>query len=627
MSVRKPAVWLLVALFGAILQPLHASTRVEDLLDRAEQSRSVDPDAFNGLLKQLDEASAEATAGQAERLAYLHAYADIYAGRYDQAIGKAQRILAASPSIGMQVRAQALVVNGYALSRRFAEGLRALDRLYAVMHKAPGGEPRQHALLAAANLYNQVGQYRLGLRDVGELLRELGPGPSRAHCFASELQLELNQNLGNAVAKEQVDAVVGECASLKEGIVVNLARTLLAKQLARESKYEEAIGLLESILPEAKATRYPRLISDVYSLLGEFHMQLGNTAVAASHAASAVAQASSGAELLPLVRAHKVLYQVAAERGSWEDAFQFYRRYAEADKAYLSDVNARELAYQIVRQETQQKTQEIALLNQQNRVLQLQQQVDRQSAANTRTLMLMLMLLTGVIGYWAYRVKRMEQTLRHRAEVDALTGICNRQHFTARAEKTLLDCGRAGEEVGLIMFDLDHFKSINDRFGHRAGDWVLQRVAQVCRDLSRQVDYLGRIGGEEFAFLLRGQDARGATRLADDCRMRLAAIDTGETGFSFPVTASFGVTSTALSGYGLASLLSHADKALYRAKHEGRNRVCVYLPEEVPWQPATLPSVAEPTAQPEPAATGAAHDQDGQPAPPAGPPHLRIVPK
>ena len=129
------------------------------------------------------------------------------------------------------------------------------------------------------------------------------------------------------------------------------------------------------------------------------------------------------------------------------------------------------------------------------------------------------------------------------------------------------------------MFDLDHFKAINDTYGHGAGDWVLRQVGRICASHCRKIDYIGRLGGEEFAVLLHGLDLPAASRLAEDCRARLAQIDTRESGYVFVVTASFGVTSSAQSGYDLSRLLSHADQMLYSGKRSGRNRVHAYTGE------------------------------------------------
>jgi diguanylate cyclase (GGDEF)-like protein len=135
------------------------------------------------------------------------------------------------------------------------------------------------------------------------------------------------------------------------------------------------------------------------------------------------------------------------------------------------------------------------------------------------------------------------------------------------------------EAVSLLMFDLDYFKTINDNYGHVTGDWVLKRVASVCGELCRGIDHLGRIGGEEFAILLHGYDLKAATRVAEDCRVRLSRIDPLPSGYTFPISASFGVSSSSTSGYDLDKLLSHADQMLYRAKREGRNRVRTYVPD------------------------------------------------
>jgi diguanylate cyclase (GGDEF)-like protein len=216
------------------------------------------------------------------------------------------------------------------------------------------------------------------------------------------------------------------------------------------------------------------------------------------------------------------------------------------------------------------------LLNRQNEVLQLQQRVQEQSAQNSRLLVLMLLLLLASIAFWAYKTKRVQVSLRRLAETDALTGISNRHHFNERAAATLSRSARLGEDAALVMFDLDRFKSINDHFGHGVGDWVLQRVVEACATARRDVDWFGRLGGEEFALLLVGADGAEAVRVADECRRCIAAIDSRASGHAFTITASFGISTTALSGYDLTRLLTHADHMLYRAKRGGRNRVWLY---------------------------------------------------
>ena len=277
-----------------------------------------------------------------------------------------------------------------------------------------------------------------------------------------------------------------------------------------------------------------------------------------------------------MVSAYHTLYQISAAREKSTQALEYYKLYAEADKAHQSDVKARELAYEIVRNETQQKNKEIELLQRNNQLLRLRQTLDRENAQKARLGTIFLLILLAGIGFWAVQVKRHHRQLQQLAQTDSLTGLGNRHFFTQMSEKALVDAARAGEPASLVMFDLDHFKAINDTYGHGAGDWVLKQVGKTCAGHCRKIDYLGRIGGEEFAVLLSGIDLASATRIAEDCRVQLARIDTRECGYSFVVTGSFGVSSTAQSGYDLSRLLSHADQMLYRAKNEGRNRVCAY---------------------------------------------------
>src|SRR5690606_25185957 len=162
------------------------------------------------------------------------------------------------------------------------------------------------------------------------------------------------------------------------------------------------------------------------------------------------------------------------------------------ERGYREDVAAREMAYQIVRAQSFQQNKQIELLNKQNEVLQLQQRVSEQKAQSSRLLILLLVVLVGSVSYWAFKTKRVQMSLRRMAETDALTSLCNRHYFTQQSAHTLSQAARAGEDVALVMFDLDHFKSINDRFGHDTGDWVLKQVSEHCRSFCRRVDHLGR---------------------------------------------------------------------------------------------------------------------------------------
>ena len=572
--------WLLLV---AILVPMAswAAPPVAAWLEEADAVRSARPARLAELLVDLDAAAASATPAQREHIAYLHAYADAYSGRYANALAEARNLVETSGDPDLRVRARALIVTIHGLTRHFAEGLRELEALHDGLVQVRDDAARRQALFASAGLYRQVGQYALATRDVGEMIERSGTLSDREMCFATQLRQETRQASGDASDAAELEAIIDQCLAAGEPLVANMARLSLARGRERAGRPDEAIAMLRGWLAEMEATRYPRLVTDVHSALAEWLAATGDLVAAQHHATRAIAEATDDTALLPLTTAHRVLYEIADARGDARGALYHYRRYAEADKAYLNDVKAREFAYQIVRRETQQQNQQIELLDQQNQVLVLRQQVSEQQARNTQLLIALLLVLLASLAYWAWRVTRRHHSLRLLAEMDSLTGVCNRRHFLLQAERCLEQYDRSGETVALVMFDLDHFKQINDNYGHVTGDWVLEQVAATCRSLCRRVDQFGRLGGEEFAILLPGCDAEAAGRVAEQCRARIASIDTRGTGHAFPLAASFGVTDTLLSGYVLGRLLSHADQALYRAKHGGRNMVCVYAGEPV----------------------------------------------
>ncbi len=173
--------------------------------------------------------------------------------------------------------------------------------------------------------------------------------------------------------------------------------------------------------------------------------------------------------------------------------------------------------------------------------------------------------------------KRMEETLRQLATHDALTGLFNRRYFFTLAERELERSQRYGHPLALLMLDLDHFKAINDSRGHQAGDQVLRAVASIIQTNLRQIDVVGRYGGEEFVVLLPETARMTALAVAKRLCAAVAVQSVELSGESLPITISVGMA----VGFGDAALnleemLERADRALYAAKATGRNRVAVW---------------------------------------------------
>ena len=183
------------------------------------------------------------------------------------------------------------------------------------------------------------------------------------------------------------------------------------------------------------------------------------------------------------------------------------------------------------------------------------------------------LLLTVLIV--AMTKERLELDQRMKAQTDPLTGALNRHTFMSRGSRLLRRHGVEMKPLCLLFLDLDHFKSLNDRFGHSGGDDVLMKFVAVVQDNIRPTDFLFRIGGEEFCCLLLYTGSTQAHRAAERIRQQFEAATVDVAGTPVQTTVSIGIASTEMFGYDLDILVRRADMAVYAAKQQGRNRIAV----------------------------------------------------
>jgi diguanylate cyclase len=169
-----------------------------------------------------------------------------------------------------------------------------------------------------------------------------------------------------------------------------------------------------------------------------------------------------------------------------------------------------------------------------------------------------------------HELKMANRIADHIARTDELTGINNRRAFMELGEQTTRLCQRQRQPLSALLLDVDHFKQINDTYGHSAGDLVLKQIGSLMAQQFRAADVCGRIGGEEFAVLLADTDTQAATSVANKFRQEVANATLQWQGHTLQVTVSIGVAS---HNADLGTLLQRADAAMYQAKNSGRNRV------------------------------------------------------
>jgi diguanylate cyclase (GGDEF)-like protein len=189
------------------------------------------------------------------------------------------------------------------------------------------------------------------------------------------------------------------------------------------------------------------------------------------------------------------------------------------------------------------------------------------------TFILLISPILLTVGFFVLCAEQAQEVIRQMANTDALTGILNRRSVLAEAERRLATARRHGRELACVIFDLDRFKTVNDRFGHAAGDLAIVGVARTLTPMTRAEDVFGRLGGDEFVLFLPDAGIDGACRLAERFCAAIASASSTSQGGEIKITASFGVATLTAEDDSPPDILKRADRAMYAAKAAGGNAV------------------------------------------------------
>jgi diguanylate cyclase (GGDEF)-like protein len=212
------------------------------------------------------------------------------------------------------------------------------------------------------------------------------------------------------------------------------------------------------------------------------------------------------------------------------------------------------------------------LLENKVQIQQLKLDAQQRQQEASRLYLALVAVIAVSLALLAYTLWRSRLRFRAQAQTDSLTGIANRRHFLDRAQLVAKRTRHQPQTASVFVLDIDHFKLINDAYGHQAGDAAIRHVATRSSACLREGDVFGRIGGEEFAALLPATDAADAWKLAECIRQAIEQAPLDHHGDQIHITVSIGLTSGSLVDDDIEALIQRADKYMYRAKNEGRNR-------------------------------------------------------
>ena len=277
------------------------------------------------------------------------------------------------------------------------------------------------------------------------------------------------------------------------------------------------------------------------------------------------------------VQGLSILYMKAgftADLGQYQQAYELMAEYNRGARKHRREQNQEAIQKLRITFDSERSETRNSILEKDNEIKALQlKQAESEKQIQTFMLGALALLSLGLI-FVMYRQLHARTQLKIIAESDSLTGLYNRRYAFTKGETLVSNCREGSKDLSVVMFDLDHFKAVNDTHGHPAGDEVLKRVSELSTGCLRDSDVMARIGGEEFLVILPGVSREMAEFIAGRLKDKLAACEQNYDGKRFHVTASFGVAAAG-SEEDFEQLILRADKALYQAKESGRN--CVAL--------------------------------------------------
>jgi len=477
--------------------------------------------------------------------------------------------------------ADALFLRGYlrGVQGEFANGLADLQRAGTIYEHLGMPQQMQTTVEGVATLYNRLGDYAQARKYFEASLKS-----NRAAGLTRE-QVVTEHNLGRVLenlrdwdaAQRAFESVLA--LSREISYVRGQAYALRGLASVRNARGEPAaaLELLDHAEKLQRQMQDERLRAQILLQRGVALriLQRPNESVAALQQAL---QIFSKADSLSEVSVtHSELARSLTAVADWRGAYEHQVQFQNANDTLLRRQLDQRFATLRVEYDTGAKERENLLLQRENEASERALGQERRATRLQATVLALTVLLAAVLATLAWRQRRSNKAMLALAMTDELTGLPNRRHVLGRLDAALnVRAPMRPSHCALLIADIDHFKPINDEYGHLIGDDVLRAVAVELREVAREPISLGRLGGEEFVFVLPDATEVAATRLAERVLAQIRTLDVGRWLPGGRVTVSVGIT-LSVPGDTVSHLLRRADAALYAAKTAGRDRFTVRL--------------------------------------------------
>jgi diguanylate cyclase (GGDEF)-like protein len=565
-----------VCLATIILLSTEASlaSDLDSRIDEAERLGLSDPASVIERLQMLEEDMDSATPSQRTRIEMIRIRALGVQGQIDRALAEAIHLSSQTSDPALKISTLRLTANIALYSGRFELAFARLTEALDLLDEIDSPLDEVVVFGLASFFHSRSGDTWLALDYATRSLESArASGEDRLQCLA----LAWLANAHLAQNELETTELVGErarslCESAQDRITLAWVDNLMARLMLDQGRLREAREALERSRALNEGSYSENRIENGL-LTARLQLLEGRNEEALEGFDRLAEELGDDLRIDRLVRALQYAAEAATRLGDMPLALEYLKRYVQARQSELERTRSLRMAQLSTQFDRVRSEREIELLREQQRVSELDERVRSQQRWIRRAMVIAGLLVVSLLLIGLWRASRERRHYRQLSDQDGLTGLYNHSRFFRQLDQEL---GQTHEPALVLIFaDIDHFKQVNDRFGHQIGDEVLHHTARIIKEIFGENQLIGRIGGEEFGIRLLGLQQSDALGRVEELRSRLAGRTRRRT--DPPITLSFGLT-VARDGESPGTLRRRADAALYQAKAEGRNRVVVADP-------------------------------------------------
>ena len=539
--------------------------RVNELLQRAEQSKRSDPENSASLLKQLE--PYHLTSSQSALKIYLEAYYQAIAVDLEDGIRELTNFVNSRPPESVKLKALASLISIYTFNREFSLAIPYIDEMQGLREQLTTSE--QQSLIAYS-----LGHFYYYLGDYDSAFQYSQYAETEALSIVKQCQL----GMVNALARLKLERLTIEhlytaktaCSQANDGINLSNLHVAELSLLLAQNNTKAAESFVQLKLPDVENTGFEQVIADFKAQAARLYLIL-NSLEKAEAMAEAVVRAKVSDFSDTKKNAYQVLYQIAKYQKNDQQALSYFEQYHQADKAAIDIAKARMFAYQKAKHELVDKEFQLATMSYVQEVARLENQMVQQSMYQERFLLLILIATIVVLIGFLIRGSVSRQAYQQQTEKDSVTGLVKRRPFLDQ----LLECHDLARtknlDFTLVVFDLDDFRKVNQRYGYQTGDRVLRQVAELVQTQLEGARFMGRIGGDEFMIAIPDLDRIESSGDIERYRELISSMEFSALGTQFKVTASFGIADVSQLKYNFSGLIAATESALMVSKKSGKN--------------------------------------------------------